>query len=68
MPTIKCYAISAPTKTFKCKVLRAEVFNVIKIPERWEEWNVLAENIEGARKVAEYHFYRSNPDNIIINA
>ena len=28
-------------------------------PERLENWTVMAETKEGAKKIAEYHFYQS---------
>lgn len=68
MATIQARAISWPEKTFKCRVLRPDCYNVLHTPPRWEEWDVLAETIEGARQVAEYHFYMSNPENIIIES
>ena len=64
--TIKCVSIEKPIKKFICRVLRAAVFNVIFQPERWEEWDVLAETIEGAKEIAQYHFYLSSPENILI--
>lgn len=66
MATIKCNAIEKPERKFLCKVLRAAVFNVFYQPEKWEEWIVLAETKEGARKIAEYHFYRSDETKIFI--
>ena len=74
MRTIQCPAISKPAKQFTCEVLRPashmryqEPQNGKWIPiqpERTECWTVLAETIEGAQKVAEYHFYASK--NIVV--
>lgn len=66
MPTIQCPGMEKPENRFICKVLRAESNNVFHTPERWEDWIVLAQTEVGARKIAEYHFYRSNPENIFI--
>ena len=68
MTTIQCSAIEQPTIKFNCKVLRAAVFNVFYQPEQWEIWTVLAETIDGARKIARYHFYRSDENKIFIEA
>lgn len=63
-------------RQFSCDVLRtASKMHYQEItcewkpvqPERWENWTVLAETKEGARKIAEYHFYQSNSDNIKIS-
>lgn len=74
MKTIECASISKPVKKFSCEVLRpasnmryqdATDGKWKKIqPERLENWIVLAETLEGAQKVAEYHFYSSK--NIIV--
>jgi len=75
MATIQCPAIEKPMRKFLCDVLRpATSMHYQEItgewkpiqPERFEQWNVLAETKEGARKIAEYHFYRSNSENIKI--
>jgi len=76
MGTIECRAIEKPNIKFKCDVLRAHSnMNYLDShdgklkpirPERWEQWNVLAQTLDGARKVAQYHFYQSDPENIII--
>lgn len=58
--TIQNPQIERSVKTFKCKVKRAAVDNVIHRDPRWEEWRVLAETKEGAKKIAEYHFYRAH--------
>ena len=74
---IKCPSIEKPLKKFLCKVLRAEseleyqdsqdgLWKPIH-PENWEYWGILAETQEGAKKIAEYHFYLSNAKNIIIS-
>jgi hypothetical protein len=76
MPIIKCPAIEKPMKQFFCEVLRTassmhyqEYTGEWKPvqPERWENWTVLAETKEGAKKIAEYHFYQSHSDNIKIS-
>jgi hypothetical protein len=75
MPTIKCGSIEKPVNTFICNVLRGEssmryqdTDGKLKPvqPERWEQWNVLAETEAGAKKIAEYHFYQSDKNNIQI--
>lgn len=75
MPLIKCPAIEKPNRQFSCDVLRStsnmhyqEITGEWKPiqPERWENWTVLAETKEGARKIAEYHFYQSKSENIKI--
>ena len=66
MATISSGHIEKPIKSFNCRVLRPECHNVLYTPPRWENWTVLAETEGGARMVAEYHFYRSDPNNIII--
>lgn len=74
MRTIECRAIEKPVKQFSCEVLRSASnmryqdasdgkWKPIQ-SERVENWMVLAETIEGAQKVAEYHFYNSK--NIIV--
>lgn len=77
MATIQCRSIEKPVNSFLCNVLRGEsnmryldsVDCQLKPvqPSRWEEWNVLAETKEGARKIAEYHFYQSDKNNIHIS-
>jgi len=76
MATIKCPAIEKPVIPFSCDVLRSaskmhyqETSGEWKPvqPERWENWTVLAETKDGARKIAEYHFYQSNSENIKIS-
>lgn len=77
MATIQCNAIEKPMKQFFCDVLRtASSMRYQEAsdgkwypvqPERWEKWTVLAETKEGAKKIAEYHFYQSNSDNIKIS-
>jgi hypothetical protein len=69
MNTIQCPSISKPTKQFLCEVLRPASQMRYQDPqngnwkpvqhERSENWKVLAETKEGAKKVAEYHFYAS---------
>lgn len=66
MPTIQNNAIEKPDTRFRCRVLRAACNNVFYTPERWEEWDVLAQTEAGAKKIAEYHFFMSDPQNIII--
>lgn len=66
MPTIQDNSIEKPVSSFHCKVLRAACNNVYYTPERWEDWIVLAQTEAGAKNIAEYHFFRSNPENIII--
>lgn len=58
--TIQNPQIEKAIRTFKCKVKRAAVDNVIHRDPRWEEWRVLAETKDGARRIAEYHFYRAH--------
>lgn len=58
--TIQAHHIEQPLRTFKCKVKRHAVDNVIHRDSRWEEWRVLAETKDGARRIAEYHFYRAH--------
>lgn len=64
MATISCPAIEKPEKEFRCRVLRAACTNVFFTPERWEDWVVLAQTEVGARRIAEYHFFRSRPEDI----
>lgn len=66
MATIRASHIEKPEREFSCRVKRASVLNVLFKPERWEVWTVLAETKDGAALVARHHFYRSNPDDIII--
>ena len=58
--TIQNSQIEHPSRTFKCKVKRSAVDNVIHREPRWEEWRVLAETKDGARRIAEGHFYRAH--------
>ena len=72
---VQCNSIEPAIKAFPCRVLRCASSMRYHDPadglwkplqdERWEEWNVWATSPEGARKVAEYHFYRTNPSNIV---
>jgi hypothetical protein len=76
MATIKCPSIEKPLKQFACEVLRPASnmryqdttgeWKPVQ-PERWEIWQVLAETIDGARKIAEYHFYQSKTEDIRIS-
>lgn len=76
MPTIQCASIENPVNKFECNVLRQvssmryqDAVDGKWKPvhsERWESWTVLAQTKEGAKKVAEYHFYQSDKSNIII--
>lgn len=77
MATIQCNAIEKPTQKFSCKVLRSASrmryqdgsdgkWKPVQ-SERWEDWTVLAETKEGATKVAQYHFYNSDKNNILIS-
>jgi hypothetical protein len=34
---------------------------------RWEEWTILAETKAGAMRIAQYHFYQTDKENILIN-
>lgn len=76
MPIIQCPKIESPITKFSCDVLRSASnmryqdaadgkWKPVQ-PEKWEEWTVLAETKEGAKKIAEYHFYNSDSSNIII--
>ena len=58
--TIHSRHIENPQKEFIIRVLRSASFNVIYKPERYEMWKVLAETIDGAVKIARYHFYLSD--------
>jgi len=60
MSTIHAQHIEAARQEFFVRVLRAPCFNVFSKPARWETWRVLAETVEGARRIAKYHFYRSD--------
>lgn len=52
---------------FLCIVKRASVFNVFFHPERWEVWKVLADTREQAIDAANYHFYRSREQEIMVS-
>lgn len=76
MNTIQCPAIEKPVKQFSCDVTRQASsmryqdaadgkWKPIQ-PERRESWTVLAETLDGAQRVAEYHFYASK-DIIVTN-
>ncbi|HYD20002.1 MAG TPA: hypothetical protein VEB40_00905 [Flavipsychrobacter sp.] len=70
MPMIQCIAIEKPVKKFRCEVIRhASSFRYLDAPDytwkpirpkRQETWTVLAETMEGAKRIAEYHFYDSS--------
>jgi hypothetical protein len=76
MATIQCPSIEKPIKQFLCDVLRTasnmhyqDTTGEWKSlhPEQWEQWNVLAETKSGAKRIAEYHFYLSDSNNIKIS-
>lgn len=58
--TIQANNIEQPLKTFKCKVKRHVIDNNIYQESPWEEWRVLAETKDGAKRIAEYHFFRAH--------
>jgi hypothetical protein len=60
MPTIHAHHIEAARQEFFVRVRRAPCFNVLFKPARWETWRVLGETAEGALRIAQYHFYRSD--------
>ena len=57
--------IEEPKRQFQFRVLRAPVWNVLHRPARWEDWTILAETREGAVRIAQYHFCRSTPAEIV---
>lgn len=77
MATIQCRAIEKPENEFLCEVERpassmmyqdATDFKWKPVQQgRVEFWKVLAETMEGAMRIAQYHFYNSKILNITDN-
>jgi len=73
MATIQCPSIEKPHKEFLCDVIRPQsnIYyqdgkgNLHPLHgEESEQWVVLAETIDGAMKIAKYHFFLSKILNV----
>ena len=66
--TIFNRTIEDNVKIFYVRVQRAPSYNVLFKNDRWELWKVLALTSEGAIKIAQYHFHRSDKFEIVTPA